>query len=67
LFLISATAPTYFVPAIVSSGSKSSLQREAIQFYRITQRELEKRLTTTCSIYFAVKGGASGIEIRDAD
>ena len=64
--VISAAAPTFSVLAIVSSGSKSSLQREAIQLYRISHRELKKRLSTACSVYFVVKGGDSRIEIRDA-
>ena len=54
------------VLAIVSSGSKSYLRREVIQLYRISRRELEKKLSTACSAYFVVKGGDSGIEIRDA-
>ena len=63
--VISAATPTFSVPTIVSSSSKSSLRREAIQLYRISRRELEKRLSIACSAYFVVKGGDSGIEIRD--
>jgi hypothetical protein len=38
-------APTFFVHSKGSSGSKSTLRREAIQLYRISRRELEKRLS----------------------
>jgi hypothetical protein len=57
--------------AKVSSVSKSTLglrrakDREAIQLYRKSQRELEKRLSIACSIYFEDKGGGSRIEVRD--
>jgi hypothetical protein len=39
--------------------------REAIQLYRISHRELEKRLSIACSVYFVDKGGDSRIEVRD--
>ena len=58
-------APTFSVHAKVSSGSKSTLRREAIQLYRISRRELEKRLLIACSVYFVDKGGDSRIEVRD--
>ena len=47
-------APTYSVHARVSSVPKSSMgfQREAIKLYRISHRELEKRLSIACSIFF---------------
>ena len=41
--LVLEDAPTFSVHAKVSFGSKSTLQREAIQLYRISRRELEKR------------------------
>jgi hypothetical protein len=63
--VISAAAPTFFVPAIVSSGSKFDLCREAIQLYRISRRELEKRLSIACFVFFVDKGGDSRIEVRD--
>jgi hypothetical protein len=56
--------PTFSVPAIVSSGSVFDLQREAIQLYRVTRRELEKRLSIACSVYFVDKGGDSRFEVR---
>ena len=54
-------------PAKVSSVSKSTmgLRREAIQLYRISHRELEKRLLIACSVLFVDKGGDSRIEVRD--
>ena len=58
-------APTFSVHAKVSFGSKFTLQREAIQLYRISCRELKKRLLIACSIYFVDKGGDSRIEVRD--
>ena len=51
--------------AKVSSGSKSTLRREAIQLYRISRRELEKRLSIACSVYFVDEGGDLRIEVRD--
>jgi hypothetical protein len=50
---------------LVPTASKSTLQREAIQLHRISRRELEKRLSISCSIYFVDKGGDSRIEVRD--
>jgi hypothetical protein len=49
--------PMFFVHAKGSSGSKSTLRREAIQLYRISRRELEKKLSIACSVYFVDKGG----------
>ena len=65
--LILEDAPTYSAHAKVSSVSKSTmgLRREAIQLYRISHRELEKRLSIACSVYFVDKGGGSRIEVRD--
>ena len=53
--------------AKVSSISKSSLGlwREAIQLYRKSCRELEKRLFIACFVYFEDKGGGLRIEVRD--
>ena len=51
-------APINAAHAKVPSVSKSSLglRREAIQLYRKSRRELENRLSTTCSVYFEAKG-----------
>jgi hypothetical protein len=35
--------------------SKTAPRREAIQLYRITRKELEHRISTTCSFYFGDK------------
>jgi hypothetical protein len=43
--VIFVVAPTFSGPAIVSLGSKSALRKDAIQLYRISRRELEKRLS----------------------
>jgi hypothetical protein len=64
--MISAGAPKFSIPIIVSSGSKSDLRRDAIQLYRSTRRELEKRLLTACSVFFVDKDGDSRFEVRDA-
>jgi hypothetical protein len=60
-------APLNSAYAKVPSISKSSLglRREAIQLYRISHRELEKRLSIACSVYFEDKGGGLRIEVRD--
>ena len=48
-------APTFVGLAKRSFGSKTIPRREAIQLYRITRRELEHRILTTCSVYFGDK------------
>jgi hypothetical protein len=58
-------APTFFVHSKGSSGSKSTLRREAIQLYKISRREPEKRLSIACFVYFVDKGGVSRFEVRD--
>jgi hypothetical protein len=60
-------APTYSAHAKVPSILKSSMgfRREAMQLYRISHRELEKRLFIACFVFFVVKGGGSRIEVRD--
>jgi hypothetical protein len=58
-------APTFSIHSKGSSGSKSTLRREAIQLYRISHRELEKRLSIACSVYFVDKGGVLRFEVRD--
>jgi hypothetical protein len=58
-------APTFSVHAEVSSGSKSTIRREAIQLYRISRKKLEKRLLIACSIYFVDKGGDPRIQVQD--
>jgi hypothetical protein len=64
--MISAASPTFSVPAIVSSSSKSALRKDAIQLYRISRRELENRLSNACSVVFVDKGGDSRFQVRDA-
>jgi hypothetical protein len=56
-------APTYSVHARVSFVPKSSMgfRREAIHLYRISRRELEKRLSTACSVFFWVRVVARGL------
>jgi hypothetical protein len=63
--LVLEDTPLFSVHAKGSSGSKSTLRREVIQLYRISHRELEKRLSIACSVYFVDKGGDSRIEVRD--
>ena len=60
-------APTLSVHAKVSFVPKSTMgfQREAIQLYKISRKELEKRLSIACSVFFGGKGGGSRIEVRD--
>ena len=58
-------APTFSVHTKGPSGSKSTLRREAIQLYRISRKELEKRLSIACSLYFVDKGSVSRFEVRD--
>jgi hypothetical protein len=58
-------APTFFVHSKGSSGSKSTLRREAIQLYRISRIELEKRLSIACFVYFVDKSSVLRFEVRD--
>ena len=58
-------APKFSVHAKGSFGSKSILRREAIQLYRISRRELEKRLSIACSSFFVDKGGDPRSEVRE--
>ena len=48
-------ASTFAGLAKRSFGSKTTPRREAIQLYRITHRELEHMISTTCSVYFRDK------------
>jgi hypothetical protein len=48
-------APTFTGFAKRSFGSKTTPRREAIQLYRITRKELERRISTTCYVYFGDK------------
>ena len=60
-------APLNFAHAQASFVSRSSLglRSEAIQLYRVSRRELEKRLLIACFVYFEDKGSGSRIEVRD--
>jgi hypothetical protein len=63
--LVLENAPTFSVHSKGSSSSKSTLRREAIQLYRISRRELEKRLSIACSVFFVDKVDVSRFGVRD--